>query len=158
MIKDLHSLKSIIKELKKQGKKTVFTNGCFDIIHLGHIKLLKEAKSYGDILIVGLNSDSSVKKIKGEKRPVMKEKERAIILDSIKYVDFVVIFEEETPLRLIKELEPDVLVKGSDYKLDQIVGADFVLKKGGEVKIVELEEGKSTTSVIKKILELYGKS
>jgi len=154
----LKKLKKILERLRKQNKKIVFTNGCFDIIHSGHIRVLKKAKERGDVLIVGLNSDKSVRKIKGSKRPIMNEKDRALILDSIKYVDYVVLFDEETPYNLIKEIEPDVLVKGSDYKLNEVVGADIVIKKGGEVFLVPLLKGKSTTNVIEKILKKYGKN
>ncbi len=158
MIVTLKKLKKILERLRKQNKKIVFTNGCFDIIHSGHIRVLKKAKERGDVLIVGLNSDKSVRKIKGSKRPIMNEKDRALILDSIKYVDYVVLFDEETPYNLIKEIEPDVLVKGSDYKLNEVVGADIVIKKGGEVFLVPLLKGKSTTNVIEKILKKYGKN
>ncbi len=158
MIVTLKKLKKILEKLRKQNKKIVFTNGCFDIIHSGHIRILKKAKEKGDVLIVGLNSDKSVRKIKGKKRPIMNEKDRALILDSIRYVDYVVLFDEETPYNLIKEIEPDVLVKGSDYKLSEVVGADVVIKKGGEVFLVPLLKGKSTTNVIERILKKYGKN
>jgi len=158
MIVTLKKLKKILEKLRKQNKKIVFTNGCFDIIHSGHIRVLKKAKERGDVLIVGLNSDKSVRKIKGSKRPIMNEKDRALILDSIKYVDYVVLFDEETPYNLIKEIEPDVLVKGSDYKISEVVGADVVIKKGGEVFLVPLLKGRSTTNVIEKILKKYGKN
>ena len=158
MIVTLKKLKKILEKLRKQNKKIVFTNGCFDIIHSGHIRILKKAKEKGDVLIVGLNSDKSVRKIKGKKRPIMNEKDRALILDSIRYVDYVVLFDEETPYNLIKEIEPDVLVKGSDYKLSEVVGADIVIKKGGEVFLVPLLKGKSTTNVIERILKKYGKN
>ncbi len=147
-----------MKNLKKQGKKVVFTNGCFDILHAGHIEILKKAKEKGDILIVGLNSDKSIKKIKGRKRPIMDEKDRALILDSIKFVDYVVLFDEETPYNLIKEIKPDVLVKGSDYKINEVVGADIVIKNGGEVFLVPLLKGKSTSKIIEEVLKRYGKN
>ncbi|MEN3046410.1 MAG: D-glycero-beta-D-manno-heptose 1-phosphate adenylyltransferase [Candidatus Hydrothermales bacterium] len=157
MIVDLKTLKKILKSLRKENKKIVFTNGCFDLIHAGHIELLKKAKKKGDVLIVGLNSDSSIKKIKGDKRPIVNEKDRAKILDSIKYVDYVIFFNEKTPYRLIKEIKPDVLVKGADYKIDEVVGGDIVLKRGGEVFLVPLVKGKSTSNLIKKILSLYAR-
>jgi len=157
MIVTLKALKKILKRLREQNKRIVFTNGCFDIIHAGHVRVLKKSKKKGDVLIVGLNSDKSVRKIKGKKRPIMNERDRALILDSIKYVDYVVLFDEETPYNLIKEIEPDVLVKGADYKRDEVVGADIVIKKGGEVFLVPLLKGKSTTDVIEKILKKYGK-
>lgn len=132
--------------LRNQGKKIVFTNGCFDILHVGHIHLLRESKKLGDILIVGLNSDSSVKKIKGNSRPFISQVDRAKLLGSIRYVDFVVVFEEETPLSLIQKIKPNILIKGSDYDLKMIVGYDDVLKNGGEVKTIELLEGYSSSN------------
>ncbi len=151
----LKKLKELRKKWRKQGKKLVFTNGCFDLLHLGHIRYLKKAKSLGDILVVGLNSDRSVKKIKGEKRPILPEKERAEILSSLWFVDYVVLFNEETPERLIKELEPDVLVKGADWKLKEIVGADLVRSRGGVVRRIPLYKSRSTTSVIDEIIRRY---
>lgn len=127
--------------------KIVFTNGCFDIIHAGHIKLLKEARSYGDYLFVGLNSDKSVKKIKGNDRPINKQEDRKEVLLAIKYVDRVIIFDEEKPTELIKKLHPDVLIKGSDWKGKEIAGSQYA----GQVVFVELEKGKSTSNIIKKI-------
>ncbi|MEO0254336.1 MAG: D-glycero-beta-D-manno-heptose 1-phosphate adenylyltransferase [candidate division WOR-3 bacterium] len=156
MIVDLKTLKKILKKFKKEGKKIVFTNGCFDIIHAGHIEILKKAKKKGDILIVGLNSDRSIKKIKGNKRPIIKEKDRAKILDSIKYVDYVILFDEKTPYRLIREIKPDVLVKGADYKLKEVVGSDIVLKNKGEVYLVKILKGRSTSKIIEKIIKKYG--
>ena len=154
-IVSLKKLKELKKKWKKQGKKLVFTNGCFDLLHLGHIRYLKKAKSLGDFLVVGLNSDRSVKKIKGEKRPILPEKERAEILASLWFVDYVVLFDEETPERLIRELEPDVLVKGADWKLKEIVGADLVRSRGGVVRRIPLYKGRSTTSVIDEIIRRY---
>lgn len=134
-----------------QNKKIVFTNGVFDILHQGHIASLSEAASFGDILIVGLNADSSVKRLKGESRPVNSEQSRALVLACLLMVDAVIIFEEDTPLQLITLIEPDVLVKGGDYTLDQIVGAKEVMAAGGEVKIVPIVEGFSTTGIIMKM-------
>ncbi len=134
----------------RQTKKTVFTNGCFDILHPGHIHLLKEASSFGDILIVGLNSDESVKKIKGPFRPFMEEKSRATVVSAVRYVDFVVVFNEETPLNLIKEIKPDVLVKGSEYGSGDIVGEGVA----GATKRVEMKKGFSTTGIIDRIKSL----
>ncbi len=151
----LKKLKEFRKKWKKQGKKLVFTNGCFDLLHLGHIRYLKKAKSLGDFLVVGLNSDRSVKKIKGEKRPILPEKERAEILSSLWFVDYVVLFDEETPERLLRELEPDVLVKGADWKLKEIVGADLVRSRGGVVRRIPLYKSRSTTSVIDEIIRRY---
>ena len=146
-IKTLSELKKLVPLFKKEGKKVVFTNGCFDLIHAGHIKLLERARKLGDVLIVGLNSDGSVRRLKGKGRPIVPQSDRARILDSIKYVDYVVIFKEDTPLKLIKELRPDVLVKGGDYKLKEIVGHDIVPK----VVRVKLLSNRSTTSLINKI-------
>jgi len=147
MIVSLKKLKSIVKKLKQQGKKIVFTNGCFDILHKGHISLLKKAKKYGDVLIVGLNTDDSVKRLKGKDRPINPQNVRAEILDSIKYVDYVVLFNEDTPYKLITELRPDVVVKGKDYKPKEIVGWGIVPK----VVRVDIVESFSTTGLIKKI-------
>lgn len=144
-------LKNILSRERKKGKKIVFTNGCFDILHYGHIKLLETAKSKGDILIVGLNSDSSVKRLKGEGRPVQGEKARARILTSLRMVDYVVIFNETTPLRLIKSIKPDVLVKGSDYRDKKVVGMEEVEKRGGEVYLFPLVKDYSTTDIISQI-------
>ncbi len=153
MITNLSKLKKIVNKLKQQKKKIVFTNGCFDIIHSGHIQILKKSKSFGDVLVVGLNTDSSVRRLKGSLRPINNQIDRAKILDSIKFVDYVVLFSEDTPLRVIKELKPDILVKGGDYKLDKIVGYGIVPK----VVRVKLVNGKSTTDLIKKIKNLYKK-
>lgn len=147
---ELSELKREISKIRKE-KKIVFTNGCFDILHLGHIHLLKKAKKLGDVLIIGLNSDSSVKKIKGEERPIKDENTRAQILASLEMVDFVVIFKEKTPLRLIKSIRPDVLVKGGDWKESEIVGADFVKSYKGKVKRIKYLKGHSTTQIIKRI-------
>lgn len=134
-------------------KKTVFTNGCFDILHAGHVQMLNEAKKQGSYLIVGLNSDASVKRLKGESRPVNKENDRKFLLENLKAVDEVIIFEEDTPLNLIKKIKPDVLVKGGDWSLDQIVGGDFVIENGGEVKSLIFKDGYSTTNIIQKVQE-----
>ncbi|MCP4649932.1 MAG: D-glycero-beta-D-manno-heptose 1-phosphate adenylyltransferase [PVC group bacterium] len=152
-IKTISSLKKIIASLKKNGKKIVFTNGCFDIIHSGHALYLEEAKKLGDHLIVALNSDASVKKIKGKSRPIVGEKERATVIAALESVDFVVIFNETTPLSLIEKLTPDVLVKGSDWKQGKIVGADHVIRCGGKVKSAKFIQGCSTTQLIKKIVK-----
>ncbi len=135
----------------------VFTNGVFDLIHYGHLKLLEDCKIMGTVLIVGMNSDASVKKIKGPKRPIMPYKDRSKLLAALKPVDYVVSFGEETPLKLIKKLKPDVLVKGADYKLEEIVGAKEVKEWGGRVKRVKLLPGRSTSELIKKIGKLSGR-
>ncbi|MGB9607574.1 MAG: D-glycero-beta-D-manno-heptose 1-phosphate adenylyltransferase [bacterium] len=149
-------LTKIVEELRREGKRIVFTNGCFDIIHLGHIRYLREAKSKGDVLIVGLNSDESVKKIKGAKRPIMKEEERAEILASLEMVDYVVIFQETVPDELIKLIKPDVHIKGGDYSSpEELPETPLVRSLGGEVVIAKGVEGKSTTNIIKTIIERF---
>jgi rfaE bifunctional protein nucleotidyltransferase chain/domain len=135
-----------------QGKKIVFTNGCFDILHLGHIDYLSAASELGDLLIIGLNTDQSVSKIKGNNRPIQDEISRAFVLASLGFVDAVVFFGEETPYTLIETIQPDVLVKGADYKPEDIVGYDIVKNKGGEIVTIEFLEGYSTTAIEKKIL------
>lgn len=144
----------LVDGLRKERKKIVFTNGVFDILHYGHIDYLTKAGMLGDILIVGVNSDSSARRIKSEGRPVQDERDRTRILAALRPVDYVIIFSEETPERLIKLIRPDVLVKGADYQLSEIVGADFVKSYGGKVKRIKLAKGRSTTDIIKKIREL----
>ncbi|NPA53415.1 MAG: D-glycero-beta-D-manno-heptose 1-phosphate adenylyltransferase [Aquificae bacterium] len=139
-----------INQWKKEGKKIVFTNGCFDILHAGHVDYLEKAKALGDVLIVGLNSDESVKRLKGNDRPVNIQEHRKRVLEALKAVDLVVIFDEDTPERLIKEIKPDVLVKGGDWKIENIVGADFVQSYGGEVKTIDFIYDISTTKIIQK--------
>jgi len=134
-----------------KNQKIVFTNGCFDILHAGHVLYLQEAKALGDILIVGLNSDNSVKRLKGDSRPINNEKDRAIVLSGLASVDYVIIFEEDTPYNLIAQIQPDVLVKGGDWAPESIIGYDIVMKKGGEVRSLVFVEGKSTTEIIEKI-------
>jgi D-beta-D-heptose 7-phosphate kinase/D-beta-D-heptose 1-phosphate adenosyltransferase len=146
-IKSLSEIASISSELKKRGKKIVFTNGCFDILHVGHVKYLEEAKSYGDILILGLNSDESVSRLKGPTRPVNNEDDRAYILASLEAVDYVVKFYDDTPYELIKAVQPHILVKGGDYEGKEVVGADIAQ----ELRLVNFVEGKSTTNIIAKI-------
>ncbi|MEX0982705.1 MAG: D-glycero-beta-D-manno-heptose 1-phosphate adenylyltransferase [Bacteroidales bacterium] len=149
-IVDRNSLPGILGNLKPAGQRIVFTNGCFDILHPGHIHLLSAAKQQGDILIIGLNTDSSVRKLKGEQRPVMDEHSRAILLASLWFVDYIVLFSEETPLQLIEEIGPDVLVKGGDYAPEKIVGSEFVRSRGGKTVVVPLLEGFSSTNFINK--------
>ncbi len=143
-----------LKKLRQQNKdrKIVFTNGCFDLLHIGHIRYLKEAASLGDILVVGVNSDASVRRLKGTGRPINVQEERLELLAAMEFVDYLVLFEEDTPLKLIENCEPDVLVKGGDYEMDDVVGKEIVEKRGGEVKILSFVEGKSTTGLIKKII------
>lgn len=150
-IKSLNELNILVKDLKQKGEIVVFTNGCFDIVHPGHIHTLSEAKDLGTKLIVGINSDTSVKQLKGEKRPIQKEDQRALTLAAFSFVDYVVLFEEETPIKLIETLVPNVLVKGGDYKIEEIVGADVVIKNGGKVEMIPFLEGFSTTNTIDKI-------
>jgi rfaE bifunctional protein nucleotidyltransferase chain/domain len=133
---------------KFQNLKIVFTNGCFDILHRGHIEYLSQARDKGDILIIGLNTDSSVKKLKGEGRPVQDEMTRALVLASLRIVDAVILFDEDTPYELIKAIEPDVLAKGGDYTPETIVGADIVTARGGEVAVIPLVEGISTSRIL----------
>ncbi|MDX4064292.1 D-glycero-beta-D-manno-heptose-7-phosphate kinase [Aliarcobacter skirrowii] len=148
-IKTFDEIEKLAKKLHSQGKKIVFTNGCFDILHVGHVKYLEEAKSYGDVLILGLNADSSVRKLKGESRPINTQDDRAYILASLESVDYVVIFEEDTPYELIKLIKPHVLVKGGDYEGKEVVGQDIA----DELKLVQFVDGKSTTNTIKRINE-----
>jgi rfaE bifunctional protein nucleotidyltransferase chain/domain len=142
------------QDLKRAGKKIVFTNGCFDLLHPGHIRLLEQAKSLGDKLIVGINSDSSVRKNKGANRPVISEDERAEILAALDAVDYVVIFNEPTPRELITAILPDILVKGSDWGADEIVGRDEVVRAGGRVVSIAVEPGHSTTNLILRVQRL----
>jgi len=157
-IKTLKDISRIREVLRKQGKTVVFTNGCFDIIHRGHIESLRKAKSFGDVLMVGLNSDSSVRKIKGKKRPIVSQKDRAEILASLEMVDYVSIFKETTPFKMISGLVPDVLVKGGDYTRENIVGNHIVLSRGGKVKTVRQVRGRSTKNIIQRIVNRYGKA
>jgi D-beta-D-heptose 7-phosphate kinase/D-beta-D-heptose 1-phosphate adenosyltransferase len=146
----INELKIIIEDLRKKNKKIVFTNGCFDILHAGHVLYLEKAKDLGNILIVGLNTDSSIKKIKGEKRPIQNQQDRAKILSSLESVDFIVLFDEQTPEKLIEQIKPDILVKGSDYKIEDIIGREYA----GKTITIDYIEGKSTTSIINKIKEI----
>ena len=152
VLRDLRELSSLVEKLRKEGKKIVFTNGCFDIIHAGHVDYLEKAKSFGDFLIVGMNSDSSIKKIKGEKRPIIPETYRARVLEGLKSVDCVFIFDEETPLKVIKTVKPDVLVKGADWPIEKIIGREFAK----EVKRVPFKFDISTTKIVERILKIYG--
>ena len=149
-IKSQNQISEIVRKLKKSGKKIVFTNGCFDILHIGHIRILKKAKSFGDVLIIGLNSDLSVKKIKGKHRPVISENERAEVLSAISSIDFIVKFSQPTPYQLIKKIMPDILVKGADWKSEKIVGSEFAKK----VVRIPLAKGRSTTKIIEKLKNL----
>ncbi len=150
-IKDLTSAKALVQQWKQEGQKVVFTNGCFDILHLGHVDYLEKARGIGDKLVVGLNTDESVARFKGPNRPIQDQHSRSQVLASLQFVDLVVFFNQDTPLKLISELVPDILVKGSDYLAENIVGADVVKKNGGVVKTLEFVPGYSTSSVIEKI-------
>ena len=143
------SLEEKLNLWRKEGKTIVFSNGCFDILHRGHVEYLSKAADLGDILIIGLNTDASVKRIKGPSRPVNDEKARAVVLAALEFVDAIMFFEEDTPYNLIKNVQPDVLVKGKDYKAEDIVGYDLVTNKGGKVETIELVEGFSTTNILK---------
>lgn len=146
------SLSDLVKTLEPlRAKKIVFTNGCFDLLHIGHVRYLQQAKSLGDLLVVGVNSDESVRRLKGPTRPLQTEQDRAEILAALGAVDFAVIFNEDTPLELIKKIKPNVLVKGGDWKVEQIVGSDFVMSYGGQVKSLQFVDGRSTTNIINKI-------
>lgn len=148
-------LNLIRQNLRNQNQKVVFTNGVFDIIHRGHVEYLLQAKSLADILIVGLNSDSSVKRIKGDKRPIVTETDRAVVLANLVMVDYVCLFGEDTPLNLISEIIPDILVKGADWNLDNIVGREIVEINGGKVVTMEFLENRSSTNIIETIIERY---
>ena len=154
-IKKIPELRQIVAKLKEEGKKTVFTNGCFDILHLGHIRYLEEAKELGDCLVVAVNSDSSVRAIKGDKRPLVSEQERAEVLAALSCVDYVNIFSELDPGRIISRLVPDVLVKGGDWKKNAIIGREIVEKAGGKVVRVKEVKGKATSNLIELILKRY---
>ena len=143
-----------VDKWKSTGLKVVFTNGCFDILHRGHVEYLTDAKACGDKLVTALNSDSSVRGLKGDSRPIQNQDDRAAILDALASVDLVVVFDEETPAEIIKKLIPDVLVKGGDYTPETIVGADTVTGNGGEVKIIPFRSGQSTSIIIEKIIKL----
>lgn len=154
-IKKAAALTKIIAKLQAQGKKVVFTNGCFDLLHYGHAKYLQDAKGKGDILVVAINSDASVKKIKGKRRPIVNEKDRLSLIAALESVDYVVLFSEPSPLRLIKTLKPDVLVKGADWNKSNIVGSDFILSHGGRVSTIRKICGRSTTNLIRKIAKTF---
>jgi len=147
----LESLKTQVESWKETGEKVVFTNGCFDILHQGHIEVLARTADLGSKLIIGLNSDSSIQKLKGENRPIIQQQSRAILLASFSFVDAVVLFSEETPINLISTLLPDVLAKGGDYEIETIVGHEIVQKNGGKVILVPFVDGFSSTTIIEKI-------
>lgn len=152
MIIDRNNVKNFCEELRTQNKKIIFTNGCFDIIHAGHVRYLTAAKSFGDILIVGLNSDESVRRLKGASRPINSEQDRAEVLLGLKAVDYVIIFGEDTAENLIADVRPNIYVKGGDYNLENLPEAKIVMSYGGKVEFINLVAGRSTTNIIKKIL------
>lgn len=154
---DCENAENFISGLKKQHKKVVFTNGVFDILHVGHLTYLEEAKSFGDILVVGINSDSSVKINKGDKRPINSEFDRAKMILGLKPVDYAVIFNEKTPVEIIEKIKPDIHIKGGDYKKEDLPETKVVEENGGIVKILSFVDNKSTTGVIEKILDVYGR-
>ena len=154
-IKSLKNLKKTLVALRSKGKVIVFTNGCFDILHSGHARYLEAAKTKGDILVVGVNSDSSIKRIKGDKRPVVNEKNRLDLIAALESVDYAVLFKEDTPLNLIKQLKPDILVKGSDWNKEDIVGRDVVSSYGGKVQTIKLIKGLSSTTLINRIAKTF---
>ena len=147
----LPQLQELLQTWRSQGQKIVFTNGCFDLLHLGHVDYLEKARQLGDKLVLGLNTDCSISRIKGPSRPLQDEMSRARVMASLLFVDAVVLFDQDTPLELIKAVQPDILVKGDDYAVENIVGHDIVLGRGGEVKTVPLVKGYSTTNIVKKI-------
>lgn len=151
------ALKNEVERRRSRGEKIAFTNGCFDILHVGHVRYLAAARKTGDLLVLALNSDASVRAIKGEKRPLVPEKERAEVLASLASVDYVTLFDEETPLKLIEYLRPDCLVKGGDWAEEAVVGRDAVRSRGGKVHLIPVVEGASTTNIVEKILQVYGK-
>ena len=150
-LKSLEELKSIASQAKARGQKIVFTNGCFDILHRGHLHVLREAKALGDLLIVAVNSDGSVKRLKGPSRPVINEAGRSELIAALEMVDYVTLFAETDPRRLIEEIQPDILAKGGDWRRDQVVGADIVERSGGKVAVIPYLKGFSTTEIIERV-------
>jgi D-beta-D-heptose 7-phosphate kinase/D-beta-D-heptose 1-phosphate adenosyltransferase len=154
-VREREELQRIIKDLKIKGKRIVFTNGCFDLLHVGHVRYLEQAKSLGDVLVVGINGDRSVQDLKGPRRPILPVEERAEILSGLGCIDYITVFDQPTPFERISVLQPDVLVKGGDWTREQIVGREAVEGAGGEVVILPFVEGSSTTHIIETILEKY---
>lgn len=151
----LLKLKAIVTKLKARKKRIVFTNGCFDIVHIGHVKYLEKASHFGDILIVGINSDRSIKNIKGPKRPIVEQSDRARVIAGLGCVDYVSVFDEATPIKLIKAIKPDVLVKGADWELNKMVGADYIKSYGGKAVSIPLVKGRSTSNIIRRIASRF---
>ena len=154
-ILEKNALKDKLEELRKKGKKIAFTNGCFDILHVGHVRYLREAKNTADVLVLALNSDSSVRSLKGKERPLVPEQERAEIIAALEFIDYVTIFNELTPMELINYLKPDILIKGGDWAEEDVVGREEIKEWGGRVAIIPEVEGKSTTNIVEKIKKLY---
>ena len=154
-IKSREEISRIVRRERAQGRWIVFTNGCFDLIHVGHVRLLERARSKGDCLIVGLNSDASIRRIKGDNRPILDEDQRGRIMASFRAVHYVVFFEEDTPEALIRELSPDVLIKGGDYQMDEVVGREIVWDAGGEVVLCAPLQNRSTSAIIRNIIERF---
>lgn len=154
-IKSLSTLKKIVSQLKAEGRRIVFTNGCFDLLHVGHVRYLEKAKKLGDVLVVALNTDHSVKLIKGKNRPIVPQKERAEVLAALEFVDYVLLFNEPDPLKIIKTIKPNVLVKGADWDKGKIVGREIVEETDGKVLRIPLTAGASTTNLIEKIIKIY---
>ncbi len=150
-IVDINNIEPLLTYWNLKSEKIVFTNGCFDILHRGHVEYLAQAANHGDVLVIGLNTDSSVMRLKGDTRPVQDEYARAMLMASLHFVNVVILFDEDTPYELIKKVQPDVLVKGSDYKVEDIVGYDIVKAKGGEIVTIDFIEGYSTSSIIEKL-------
>ena len=148
-----NELENLLTDLKSKGKTIVTTNGCFDILHVGHVRYLEKAKSFGDVLIVALNSDKSVKSIKGEGRPINNENDRAEILSALRSVDYVVLFDEDSPINLLLKIKPDVHTKGADYSVETLPEAKGIIASGGRIEFISFVEGKSTTSIIEKMKE-----
>ena len=153
MVIDRKNIGNVVTTLKAEGKKIVFTNGCFDILHVGHVRYLKEAKALGDILILGLNSDSSVKSLKGSNRPINNESDRAEVLSALEAIDYVVIFDEKTAENIVGEVKPDIYAKGGDYSIDTLPEAKIVAEHGGKTVLLQLVDGKSSTNIINKCKE-----
>ena len=156
--RDLSQLLPELQRHRAAGRKIVFTNGCFDLIHLGHVKYFQFARAQGDLLVVGVNTDRSIRNLKGPKRPIVNEHDRIEVLEELESIDYLVLFDDQTPIKLIEAIKPDVLVKGADYKKEQVVGWDMVENTGGRVALAPLIDGRSTSALIEKIMEAYGKA
>src|SRR5262249_6400958 len=150
------ALAEVLADLRRRGERIVFTNGCFDLLHPGHVYTLSQAKSLGEVLVVGINSDASVTRLKGAQRPILNETERVLLLSALKVVDYVTIFDEDTPLEIIRLLRPQILVKGGDWSLETVVGREIVEEAGGKVVLIPYQPGFSTTDIIERILAVYG--